>query len=825
ELRIVFMGTPEFAVSSLRILAENSKNIVGVITALDKPQGRGKKLGQSPVKEYAESQDLKVLQPTNLKAPEFLKELKALEADLQVVVAFRMLPEAVWDMPPLGTFNLHASLLPQYRGAAPINWAIINGEKKTGVTTFFLQHEIDTGKIIFQEEEPILQDDSVGTLYERLMKRGAKLVLKTVNAVQEGSYPQIAQEDSNNLKSAPKIFKEDCKIYWDQDSEDIRNFVRGLSPYPGAWTTMHGQVLKIYHVSQDESDLEPGTFNKSNDKIQVGTKTKSLILEDIQLQGKKRMKTIEFLRGYRVIGKDNDLPWHLPDDFKFFQQMTKGHHVIMGRKNFESLPPKFRPLPFRTNIILTRNSNYDKPGTITVENLEKALSMAKTAGDSEPFIIGGGEIYKMCIPSVDRMYITEIKTELDGDTFFPEIDWSEWVEIARESHPRDEKHTYEFDFVDLHRRILGICHLVYGTLNLIIILLVILLVQTLHPIIANEINESSSEIGLFVFSLFTQFMSYILWGIILLIALPSIIGGAALLNKAKWALGFLMVPGCLSIFSFPFGTIIGVYTILVFVQSVVWITGASGGIGEALVYNIAYKGAKLIISARRQEELERVRSNCPNPDQVYVLVLDLADSGSINDKVEEATSTFGHIDILINNGGISQRDLAVNTDIAVDRRLMEVNYFGTIAVSKALLPHQIKRKSGHHVVVTSAVGIISTPFRSSYAAAKHALHGFYDSLRAEVHKDNIKVSLVCPGFIRTNISINALTGDGTKQNTMDDAQANGMTPEECARKIVKAIQKNSEETYIGGLKEVAGIYVKRFFPGLFSKMVRKLAVT
>ncbi len=244
-----------------------------------------------------------------------------------------------------------------------------------------------------------------------------------------------------------------------------------------------------------------------------------------------------------------------------------------------------------------------------------------------------------------------------------------------------------------------------------------------------------------------------------------------------------------------------------------------------MVYEAASKGACVIISARRKEELERVQQSCSDPEKISILVLDLADSKSIKGVAEEAIKIHGHIDVLINNGGISQRDLAVNTDIEVDRRLMEVNYFGTIALSKALLPHQIERKSGHHVVITSAVGIISTPFRSSYAAAKHALHGFYDSLRAEVHEHNIKVSIMLPGFIRTNISINALTGDGTKQNTMDDAQANGMSAEECARQIFKSIEKDKEETYIGGLKEVAGIYLKRFLPGVFSKVVRKMAVT
>ncbi|HEY8938012.1 MAG TPA: methionyl-tRNA formyltransferase, partial [Cyclobacteriaceae bacterium] len=234
ELRIIFMGTPEFAVPSLEILIENKINVVAVITAPDKPQGRGQKIVCSPVKECALKHNVPVLQPTNLKAPEFLEELKSYNANLQIVVAFRMLPEVVWNMPSLGTFNLHASLLPQYRGAAPINWAIINGEKETGATTFFLKHEIDTGSIIYQFKEPIHENDNVGTLYERLMKNGAQLVLKTVKAIEAGTYPSVPQPHDVEIKHAPKIFKETCQINWNQSAEQIRNFVRGLSPYPAA---------------------------------------------------------------------------------------------------------------------------------------------------------------------------------------------------------------------------------------------------------------------------------------------------------------------------------------------------------------------------------------------------------------------------------------------------------------------------------------------------------------------------------------------------------------------------------------------------------------
>ncbi|MFZ6013920.1 MAG: methionyl-tRNA formyltransferase, partial [Bacteroidota bacterium] len=237
KLRIIFMGTPEFAVASLEVLVENEFNVVAVVTAPDKPQGRGQKVVYSPVKDCALKYKIPVLQPTNLKSPQFLEELKAHHANLQVVVAFRMLPESVWSMPALGTFNLHASLLPQYRGAAPINWAVINGEKETGVTTFFLKHEIDTGSIIFQEKETIHEDDTVGSLYERLMRKGAGLVLKTVQAISSGNYPSTPQPENTTIKHAPKIFKETCEIQWNKPSASIRNFVRGLNPYPSAWAT------------------------------------------------------------------------------------------------------------------------------------------------------------------------------------------------------------------------------------------------------------------------------------------------------------------------------------------------------------------------------------------------------------------------------------------------------------------------------------------------------------------------------------------------------------------------------------------------------------
>lgn len=263
-------------------------------------------------------------------------------------------------------------------------------------------------------------------------------------------------------------------------------------------------------------------------------------------------------------------------------------------------------------------------------------------------------------------------------------------------------------------------------------------------------------------------------------------------------------------------------------NKVIWITGASSGIGEALVYELAKKGVRLIISARRKEELERVKGNCPGIAQVNVriLPLDLSEPSTLKLHTEAAIQLFGHIDILINNGGISQRSLAKDTELDVDRRIMEVDYFGTISLTKYLLPHFLKHKAGHIVTVSSVMGKIGTPYRTGYAAAKHALHGFYDSLRAELWKDskNIHVTLVCPGWINTNLSITALLGDGSPQNKKDDTHEQGMHPAKFARKMIRAIENKKREVYIGGTKEVFAIYLDRYMPGLFSKIVRNAKV-
>jgi short-subunit dehydrogenase len=264
-----------------------------------------------------------------------------------------------------------------------------------------------------------------------------------------------------------------------------------------------------------------------------------------------------------------------------------------------------------------------------------------------------------------------------------------------------------------------------------------------------------------------------------------------------------------------------------FKHQVVWVTGASSGIGEALAKELAAQGAKLILSARRLPELERVRNECLSgtAENIRLLPFDLADATSVPQKATEALDFFGHIDYMVHNGGISQRSLAKDTSIDVDRRIFEVNYFGTVALTKALLPEMLKRKKGHFVVITSMVGKFGSPLRSSYSGSKHALHGFFDSLRAESVKDGIKITMVCPGFIRTNVSINALTGSGEKQGTMDKAQANGIPPEVFARKMRKALEKEKAEVYIAGIREKAGLFMHRFFPFIFRRLIAKMKVT
>ena len=300
------MGTPQFAVASLDELITAGCDVVAVVTAPDKPAGRGQKVNQSAVKQYADAHGIKVLQPEKLKNPEFIEQLKALQADLQVVVAFRMLPEAVWNMPPKGTINLHASLLPQYRGAAPINWAIINGEKESGVTTFFLKHDIDTGDILFTEKVTLKGTETAGDLHDWLMNKGAGLLVKTVKGIESGRYsehPQAQLAEGIELKHAPKIFKQDCLIDFNRPAVDVYNLIRGLSPSPTAYTIFNDKVLKIYNAELQET--EPGiaaggfiTNNKTH--LKFATKDGLISVTDVQLEGKKRMGIEEFLRGNKL---------------------------------------------------------------------------------------------------------------------------------------------------------------------------------------------------------------------------------------------------------------------------------------------------------------------------------------------------------------------------------------------------------------------------------------------------------------------------------------------------------------------------------------------
>jgi len=305
DLKIVFMGTPDFAVTILKTLVENKQNIVGVITAPDKPAGRGRKLNESAVKQYAKSVGLSVLQPTNLKNEAFLAELKALHANLQIVVAFRMLPKAVWHMPELGTFNLHASLLPNYRGAAPINWAIINGETKTGVSTFFIDEKIDTGAMILQEEIDIEAEENVGSLHDKLMHLGSDLVLKTVNLIKEGTVTTIPQQDTPDIKTAYKLNKDNCKIDWTAGIDTIHNKIRGLSPYPAAWCTLlNGENkldIKIYSAKKEITAHNEtiGHIISTKKELKVAVRDGFIIIDDIKLPGKRTMDVKSLLNGYQ----------------------------------------------------------------------------------------------------------------------------------------------------------------------------------------------------------------------------------------------------------------------------------------------------------------------------------------------------------------------------------------------------------------------------------------------------------------------------------------------------------------------------------------------
>ncbi|WP_320814416.1 methionyl-tRNA formyltransferase [Flavobacterium sp.] len=306
KLKIVFMGTPEFAVGILNTICQNKFEVVGVITAADKPAGRGQKVSTSAVKDYAVANNLRLLQPVNLKDEAFIEELQSLNANLFVVVAFRMLPEIVWKMPKLGTFNLHASLLPQYRGAAPINWAIINGEEKTGVTTFFIDDKIDTGAMILQAETPISQNETAGELHDRLMELGCVTVLESLNIIENGNAKPKQQDDSLITKTAYKLNKDNCKIDWDKPGKEIHNHIRGLSPYPASWTILKDDDnewnIKIYEssFSEEEHEHKIGTVITTKKELTIAVKNGMLSIKVLQLPGKKKMKTHELLNGVQL---------------------------------------------------------------------------------------------------------------------------------------------------------------------------------------------------------------------------------------------------------------------------------------------------------------------------------------------------------------------------------------------------------------------------------------------------------------------------------------------------------------------------------------------
>lgn len=302
KLKIVFMGTAGFALPSLKILIENGFNIIAVVTAPDKPAGRGLKLQMSPVKKYAVENNIPVLQPEKLKTPEFIGQLKSFNADLQVVVAFRMLPQIIWSMPPLGTINVHASLLPDYRGAAPINWAIIRGEKETGVTTFFLQQEIDTGDIIHSVKIKIEDEDDAGTLHDKLMNAGANLLLTSVSSIEGGTYKKIPQTRTSE-KKAPKIFHKDCMIDWETDVVTVKNFIRGLSPYPGAYSYLDGKLIKIFNVAIEKinhGEKAGKLFTDNISWLKFSAENGFVFVLELQREGKKKMRVDEFLRGYKL---------------------------------------------------------------------------------------------------------------------------------------------------------------------------------------------------------------------------------------------------------------------------------------------------------------------------------------------------------------------------------------------------------------------------------------------------------------------------------------------------------------------------------------------
>ena len=473
--RIVFMGTPDFAVPSLTALCDAAYAVVGVVTAPDKPRGRGKQLQASPVKDCARARGIPILQPTKLRDPIFYEALRAWQPDLQVVVAFRMLPEMIWSLPPMGSINLHASLLPKYRGAAPIHWAIINGEKETGLTTFFITHAIDTGELLFQERVAIVPGETAGSLHDKLCVEGAALLLKTVEALCHGHYDRCPQPSAYAMPQAPKLFKKDCAMDWTRSAQDICQLVRGLHPTPGAFCTHQAKTYKLHEVVVGKKPkavpLPPGVWERVDTALHIGCGHGEYVtVTSLQKEGTTRMSTHDFLRGVpvaaprmyvvaafdaqRAIAKAGTMLWHLPEDLKHFRRLTLGQVVIMGRRTYEALPPSYKPLPGRINIVLTRSKSLQTPSCWQADSLAHALEIARGYMGCAVFVVGGGEVYAQALatPYVERLFLTEIVANVSGDVYFPPIDANDWERVASRRHDPDDKHPYTFYFREYQRR-------------------------------------------------------------------------------------------------------------------------------------------------------------------------------------------------------------------------------------------------------------------------------------------------------------------------------------------------------------------------------------
>ena len=479
RLRIVFMGTPDFAVPSLRLLCASSHSVVGVVTAPDKARGRGRSLKPSPVKCCALSQGLSLWQPQRLRDPEFQQALRTLKPDLQVVVAFRMLPASVWDLPPMGSINLHASLLPKYRGAAPIHWAIMNGEKETGLTTFFIQHAIDTGRILRQQVVGIGADDTMGSLHDKLKEQGGQLLLQTVDDLAAGRDESRPQAVADDFPKAPKVSKDLGFIDWMAPPDKIVRWVRGLTPVPGAFCRHRDKQYRLHQVvvgtEHHKTPLPAGMwYSDRQHYLHIGCGAQGYVeVKCLQKEGGRPVGVRDFLRGIprlvprihllaaldenRVIGRREVLPWHLPDDLKRFRQRTTGQVVLMGRKTYESLPEHYKPLPARINIVLTRRKDLTTRGCWQARSLDEASKIAQHYFCQDLFVIGGQETYTLALQQggeqVAYLHLTRVETATQGgDAFFPSVQAEDWICEREERHEADERHAHPFSFCSYRRK-------------------------------------------------------------------------------------------------------------------------------------------------------------------------------------------------------------------------------------------------------------------------------------------------------------------------------------------------------------------------------------